>query len=337
MGRLLRRGLRARPSPNIYPIAAPKRSFAIALNQASIVRGTESVRKPGGSFMTCSPASLGKALLEKSEEEVIKTHLTDLDQVLGHGFADRVVEAKVDRWKNTSPYCFPGGAKTQSTLTRRRLSCIAQQLGARSLQQQSLVHHSSCWMAGDGCVSLCPSYSPIGLWNLSAGPAGNALQNPLPRGVAGLVRAASLPQGMSFKGVGGGCHLTGPRSCIAPPYTPSSLACQVVQRHAEARLPEVSGLWNHLAGTGAMGQCIATHPRPRGLHTACIRSSVALEERRGARKMQPESCKLAPTCDQILARDVQEWATVRSQWSTTAAELLAAGPVGVSKLPLTGL
>jgi oxygen-dependent protoporphyrinogen oxidase len=108
----------AKPWDDIYAIAAPKRSFAIALNQASIVRGTESVRKPGGSFMTFSPASLGRALLEKSEEEVIKTHLTDLDQVLGHGFADSVVEAKVDRWKNASPYCFPGRAKIQSTLMR---------------------------------------------------------------------------------------------------------------------------------------------------------------------------------------------------------------------------
>jgi oxygen-dependent protoporphyrinogen oxidase len=108
----------ARPWDDIYAIAAPKRSFAIALNQASIVRGTESVRKPGGSFMTFSPASLGRALLEKSEEEVIKTHLTDLDQVLGHGFADSVVEAKIDRWKNASPYCFPGRAKIQSTLMR---------------------------------------------------------------------------------------------------------------------------------------------------------------------------------------------------------------------------
>ncbi|WP_045730722.1 protoporphyrinogen/coproporphyrinogen oxidase [Pseudarthrobacter chlorophenolicus] len=108
----------AKPWDDIYAIAAPKRSFAIALNQASIVRGTESVRKPGGSFMTFSPASLGKALLEKPEEEVIKTHLTDLDQVLGHGFADSVVEAKVDRWKNASPYCFPGRAKIQSTLMR---------------------------------------------------------------------------------------------------------------------------------------------------------------------------------------------------------------------------
>ncbi|MFJ6159220.1 protoporphyrinogen/coproporphyrinogen oxidase [Pseudarthrobacter sp. NPDC092184] len=108
----------AKPWDDIYAIAAPKRSFAIALNQASIVRGTESMRKPGGSFMTFSPASLGRALLEKPEEEVIKTHLTDLDQVLGHGFSDSVVEAKVDRWKNASPYCFPGRAKIQSTLMR---------------------------------------------------------------------------------------------------------------------------------------------------------------------------------------------------------------------------
>lgn len=106
----------ARPWDDIYAIAAPKRSFAIALNQASIVRGSESVRKPGGSFMTFSPASLGKALLDKSDDEVIQTHLADLDQVLGHGFADSVVEAKTARWKVASPYCFPGRAKLQSTL-----------------------------------------------------------------------------------------------------------------------------------------------------------------------------------------------------------------------------
>ncbi len=108
----------ARPWDDIYAIAAPKRSFAIALNQASIVRGTESVRQPGGSFMTFSPASLGRALLEKPGEEVIQTHLKDLDEVLGNGFAGSVVEAKVNRWKNASPYCFPGRAKIQATLMR---------------------------------------------------------------------------------------------------------------------------------------------------------------------------------------------------------------------------
>lgn len=108
----------ARPWDDVYAIAAPKRSFAIALNQASIVRGAETVRRPGGSFMTFSPASLGRALLESSDEEVIETHLRDLDQVLGHRFADSVVEAHAARWKVASPYNFPGRAKLQSTLMR---------------------------------------------------------------------------------------------------------------------------------------------------------------------------------------------------------------------------
>src|SRR5699024_4969667 len=53
----------ARPWDDVYAIAAPKRSFAIAVNQANIVRGMEAERQPGGSFMTFSPASLGRALL----------------------------------------------------------------------------------------------------------------------------------------------------------------------------------------------------------------------------------------------------------------------------------
>ncbi|WP_353816563.1 protoporphyrinogen/coproporphyrinogen oxidase [Agromyces sp. SYSU T00266] len=109
----------ARPWDDIYAIAAPKRSFAIALNQASIVRGTESVRRPGGSFMTFSPASLGKALLDKSDEEVTSIHLADLEQVLkAPGFSNTVVEAKAERWEVASPYSFPGRAKIQPTLLR---------------------------------------------------------------------------------------------------------------------------------------------------------------------------------------------------------------------------
>lgn len=111
----------ARPWDDIYAIAAPKRSFAIALNQASIVRGRERAgeRKPGGSFMTFSPAALGAALLDKSDEEVAQIHLADLEQVLDHpGFSDSVVEAQTQRWRVASPYCFPGRAKLQPTLLR---------------------------------------------------------------------------------------------------------------------------------------------------------------------------------------------------------------------------
>lgn len=102
-----------------YAISCPKRSFAIALNQASIVRATEATRAPGGSIMTFSPAGLGRALLDKSDEEIVATHLADLEQVLGAGFADSVVEAEPARWPDGSPYCFPGRAKLQPILMRR--------------------------------------------------------------------------------------------------------------------------------------------------------------------------------------------------------------------------
>jgi oxygen-dependent protoporphyrinogen oxidase len=107
-----------RPWDGLYAIACPKRALAIALNQANIVRGTESVRQPGGSMMTFSSASLGRALLDRSDEEIVDTHLADLDQVLGSGFAGTVVEAKASRWKDGSPYCFPGRGKLQPTLMR---------------------------------------------------------------------------------------------------------------------------------------------------------------------------------------------------------------------------
>lgn len=103
---------------NVYAIAAPKKSFAIATNQASIVRGTEKERQPGGSFMVFSPGPLGTALLDKSEEEIGETHLRDLDDVLGGKLADHVVETKTIKLVEGSPYCFPGRGKIQPTLLR---------------------------------------------------------------------------------------------------------------------------------------------------------------------------------------------------------------------------
>lgn len=108
----------ARRWDDVYAIAAPKRSFAIALNQASIVRGVESERRPGGSIMTFSPANLGRALLDKSDEEIVQTHLRDLDEVLGQNFSSNVVEASSSRWVHGSPYSFPGRGRLQPTLTR---------------------------------------------------------------------------------------------------------------------------------------------------------------------------------------------------------------------------
>jgi len=104
---------------DIYAITTPKRSFAVVLNQASIVRAQESARQPGGSLMTFAPAHLGSALLDKTDEEVVAAHLRDLDEALGGGVADLVVESHASRWAEGSPYCFPGRGGLQPALMRR--------------------------------------------------------------------------------------------------------------------------------------------------------------------------------------------------------------------------
>jgi protoporphyrinogen/coproporphyrinogen III oxidase len=102
-----------------YGIATPKRSFNIVLNQSSLVRGGETARLPGSSIMAFSPAGLARALLPKTDEEILRTYTDDLNQVLGKGFGESVVEAQVQRWETGAPYCFPGRGALQSTLTRR--------------------------------------------------------------------------------------------------------------------------------------------------------------------------------------------------------------------------
>ena len=55
----------------------------------------------------------------KTDEEILRTYTDDLNQVLGKGFGDSVVEAQVQRWETGAPYCFPGRGALQPTLTRR--------------------------------------------------------------------------------------------------------------------------------------------------------------------------------------------------------------------------
>jgi oxygen-dependent protoporphyrinogen oxidase len=100
-----------------YAIATPKRSFNVALNMSNVARGSERERRPGSSIMTFSPARLARDLLELDDESILKTYLGDLDQVFP-GFAEHVSEAEVQRWPTGAPYCFPGRAELQPSLTR---------------------------------------------------------------------------------------------------------------------------------------------------------------------------------------------------------------------------
>ncbi|MBC9730246.1 NAD(P)/FAD-dependent oxidoreductase [Streptomyces sp. TRM68367] len=101
-----------------YGIATPKRSFSVALNMSNVVHGYEVERRPGSSLMTFSPGSLARELLEYDDDKIRRIYLDDLDQALP-GFADKVVEAEIQRWPTGAPYCFPGRGKLQQTLTRR--------------------------------------------------------------------------------------------------------------------------------------------------------------------------------------------------------------------------
>ncbi|HLS33819.1 MAG TPA: FAD-dependent oxidoreductase, partial [Brevibacterium sp.] len=99
-----------------YGIATPKRSFSVVLNMGNVVHGGQPPRTPGGSIMVFSPASLARALLDRTDEEVLRTYLEDLGDVLP-GSPGLVEDAHVQRWWLGAPYCFPGRGRLQPTLT----------------------------------------------------------------------------------------------------------------------------------------------------------------------------------------------------------------------------
>jgi protoporphyrinogen/coproporphyrinogen III oxidase len=105
------------PYDGTYGIAVANKSFTVALNQGNLVRGRETVRQPGGSMMTFSPASLGRRLFDVDKETIIKTYIRDLDDIFP-GFERIVTEARIEKFPFGSPYCFPGRSKLQPVLTR---------------------------------------------------------------------------------------------------------------------------------------------------------------------------------------------------------------------------
>ena len=145
------------PWDGAYGIATPKRSFNVALNMGNIVRGAESHRQPGGSIMTFSPASLAEKLLPKTDEEIIDTYVSDLDQVLP-GFAGIVEEAHVQRWPIGAPYCFPGRGKLQDVLMRpaERVFLAGDYLG--TLYTETAI--TSAFTAAQNAASLLATEHP---------------------------------------------------------------------------------------------------------------------------------------------------------------------------------
>ncbi|SDK32919.1 NAD(P)/FAD-dependent oxidoreductase [Lacicoccus qingdaonensis] len=101
---------------DVYSFATPKKSFDILIHCSNLTHSQKVQRKQGSSFMTFSPAGRGRALMDKSEEEITDLYLKDLDSIFP-GFSSHVKEVHVRKFPYGSAYIYPGRAKIQTTLT----------------------------------------------------------------------------------------------------------------------------------------------------------------------------------------------------------------------------
>jgi oxygen-dependent protoporphyrinogen oxidase len=107
----------AKPMPwdGIYAVAAARRSFNMLFNTASVLR--TGPRKPGGSLMVYSGASLARPLWDLDDGEVTARYLDDMAALFPQ-VPDVVAEVVVDRWTHGLPYVRPGRARLQAVLER---------------------------------------------------------------------------------------------------------------------------------------------------------------------------------------------------------------------------
>ncbi|MDT3959019.1 NAD(P)/FAD-dependent oxidoreductase [Staphylococcus kloosii] len=101
---------------DVYAFATPKKSFDILIHNSNLTHSMHSHRHQGSSFMTFSPANRGRALLDKSEEEILEQYLDDIEEMFP-GFRYIVVEAHVQKFPYGSAYVYPGRADIQPILT----------------------------------------------------------------------------------------------------------------------------------------------------------------------------------------------------------------------------
>jgi oxygen-dependent protoporphyrinogen oxidase len=105
------------PYDNVYAVAVANRSFNMLFNMANVLRAQSPAREPGGSLMVYSGASLGRRMLELSDEQVTRVYLDDLNAVYPE--ARRAVrEVVIQRWERGLPYPRPGRHRLQPALER---------------------------------------------------------------------------------------------------------------------------------------------------------------------------------------------------------------------------
>ena len=111
--------LTAEPGPmpydHVYAMATPKLSFNMLFNMASVVRGDR--RRPGGSLMVYSGASLATRLDRLDDRQVLDVYQRELTELFP-ALKRRFDEAQLVRWRRGLPHPRPGRGDLQPALTR---------------------------------------------------------------------------------------------------------------------------------------------------------------------------------------------------------------------------
>lgn len=101
---------------DIYAMAVAGKAFNMFFNTVNVLR-TSTTRAPGGSVTVYGAARLGRALVDKSDGEVIDVFLRDLDDIFPE-LRQHIVEALVQRWDAGIAFSRPGRHGAQPALER---------------------------------------------------------------------------------------------------------------------------------------------------------------------------------------------------------------------------
>jgi oxygen-dependent protoporphyrinogen oxidase len=105
------------PWDGLYALATPKRSFSMLFNMANVLRPQEGERRAGGSLMVYRSGHAAGELLERSDEEIERAFVADLDEIYPEA-RGIVRETLLLRLPRMLPYVAPGRAALQPALER---------------------------------------------------------------------------------------------------------------------------------------------------------------------------------------------------------------------------
>jgi protoporphyrinogen/coproporphyrinogen III oxidase len=105
------------PWRELYALATPNRSFGMLFNTANVLPDPANGETDAGSLMVYAAASLGRAMLERSDGEIADQFRRDLVD-LYPAATGLISEIVVQRWERGLPFPQPGRSRLQPALTR---------------------------------------------------------------------------------------------------------------------------------------------------------------------------------------------------------------------------